>query len=836
MALSVVLVMSSLVGAASVYAAQPETISVSENDVHMQTSVSVNDTMSGADDTEQLQEAVPEAARETEQEAVPETENVEGQQAAGDVAINATNFPNAAFRAYVSENADTDKNGVLSAQECAQVTDIFLENMPELDNVTGIEHFSMLESFYILGCNVEKLDFSWAPRLENLTIVDMPCFSEVNLSQNTQLRSLWIRQTRLRTMDISACTRLDELYCMDSLLKEIDLSNNSKLEYIDLSQNLLTELDVSSCARLKYLTCEENRIEELDVYMCPQLSSLRCADNRIGKLTLNPEMVYLYVGKNPLPKLDVTSCTKLRELSFQSELISELDLSNNPELTRLNCNDSGVRVLDLSANTKLKSLQCSQAQIAFLNLTDTTNLSATIFGNVHYVQGNTYDMSELVARGFDVNKISNPKGGQISDGILTFDEGSRCFSYTYQVSDTLSKEFRIVNDVGAITSITLDVSSIAPVVGETPKAYVCPKELPYTVTNGAWYEIVTLENYQIEKRAVTVFEAQKEYEYIYTIEPKEGYELYNISFCDIEGLRVSQQGKGTNVNEYYFRYKTSYVYGEDQAHEHEYEKTFYDCGDGTHAQSCELCGRKSQEKHLWGKGQVIKQATSCISDGATKYVCEECGASKTEAIKLAHTLTYTPAKAPTQDASGNPAYYKCSGCGKFFADKDGKSQISQAQISLQALKYNIKVGTKITDKKTNGVYKVTSDKNRTVTYTKPYSKKKTSYTIPSTIKYKGVTYKVTAISKNAFKNNKKIKKVTIGKYVTKIGANAFYKCKKLKTIVVKTSKLKKNTVGKKAISGIYKKAIIKVPKSKVKSYKKVFTSKTGYKKTMKIKK
>ena len=58
-------------------------------------------------------------------------------------------------------------------------------------------------------------------------------------------------------------------------------------------------------------------------------------------------------------------------------------------------------------------------------------------------------------------------------------------------------------------------------------------------------------------------------------------------------------------------------------------------------------------------------------------------------------------------------------------------------------------------------------------------------------------YKVTAIDKNAFKNNRKLKKVTIGNKVTKIGAGAFSGAKNLKAITIKSKLLK--SVGKKCI-------------------------------------
>lgn len=141
-----------------------------------------------------------------------------------------------------------------------------------------------------------------------------------------------------------------------------------------------------------------------------------------------------------------------------------------------------------------------------------------------------------------------------------------------------------------------------------------------------------------------------------------------------------------------------------------------------------------------------------------------------------------------------------------------------------------KIGSTVT--KSDNSYKVVSvgTTNATVQYSKP-KKSKTTITIPDTVKIDGITYKITSISKNAFKNNKKIKKVIIGKNITKIEANAFSGCKNLKTITVKSTKLK--SVGKNAFKGINKKAKIKVPKSKLKKYKNLM-SKKGQKSTVKI--
>ena len=131
------------------------------------------------------------------------------------------------------------------------------------------------------------------------------------------------------------------------------------------------------------------------------------------------------------------------------------------------------------------------------------------------------------------------------------------------------------------------------------------------------------------------------------------------------------------------------------------------------------------------------------------------------------------------------------------------------------------------------VTKVENANNAQVSITS-LDKKKTSITIPDYIMINGVKCKVTSIEKKALYKGKKLKKITIGKNVQIIADNAFNGCKNLKSITIKSTILKK--VGKNAIKGIHKKATIKVPKKQYKQYKKLFSKKIGFKKSMKIKK
>ena len=193
-------------------------------------------------------------------------------------------------------------------------------------------------------------------------------------------------------------------------------------------------------------------------------------------------------------------------------------------------------------------------------------------------------------------------------------------------------------------------------------------------------------------------------------------------------------------------------------------------------------------------------------------------------------------------------------------------------------------GKELTDSKTGAVYMVTDaeTKGGTVEYMKPLSNGISNISIPSTVEIDGISYKVTSIAADAFKNNKKLKKIKIGSNVTiigknsfsgcskletltignnlvsigdnafynctslktvtipakvkKIGKQAFYGCKNLKTIKIKTKKLTSKNVGKKAFAKIHPKATAKAPSSCLKFYKKLLQKKGLNGKKQKIKK
>ena len=236
---------------------------------------------------------------------------------------------------------------------------------------------------------------------------------------------------------------------------------------------------------------------------------------------------------------------------------------------------------------------------------------------------------------------------------------------------------------------------------------------------------------------------------------------------------------------------------------------------GSKSHHCTRCDSKkditeipASGKHTWNNGVITKPAT-IAEEGVKTYTCTVCGVTRTETIAKLPMPTATPV--PT--ATPTPA-------------------ITSAPTVIPTP--SVSVGTKITDKKTGNIYKVTSSRSSSQTVAFIGNKVKTSVIIPTTIKIKGATYKVTEISTNAFKNNRKLKKVVIGQNIVKIGKNAFYGCKKLTSITIKSSRLTLKNIGKNAFKNTSPKATVKVPKKQKALYNQIL-KKRGLNKKAKVK-
>ena len=289
---------------------------------------------------------------------------------------------------------------------------------------------------------------------------------------------------------------------------------------------------------------------------------------------------------------------------------------------------------------------------------------------------------------------------------------------------------------------------------------------------------------------------------------------------------------------------------------------------------CTICQQEyvDLDNHINCERKNVKEAT-CIAEGYTgDLCCKDCGKQLEQGEITAKSTTHlwnegVVTKTATGTKTGEKTY-TCTLCGTTMNE----------EIPMLEAPAN---GTILQD--SNASYKVTNRNlpDRTVQYVKSKKKNATTIAIPATVTVDGISYQVASIGDNAFINNKKVKKITIGKNivtigknafngcqklktvtmgtnvktigdkafykcsaltkitipskVTKIGKQAFYNCKKLKSITIKTTKLKSSKIGSKAFAGTPEKVNVKVPKSKMTSYKKMLMKK-GLSKNAQVKK
>ena len=160
--------------------------------------------------------------------AAASTESAVSTQAEEDaVAIDATNFPDGAFRQYVADNFDKDKDGALNQTERNAVKEIEISNSG-CTSLQGLKYFSKLTDLFCSDNNLTELDVSENPELKRLICYNNSLTS-LNLNKNTKLRSLNCNNNKLTVLDLRENKSLSWLRCKNNCLTSLDLRNNPQI-------------------------------------------------------------------------------------------------------------------------------------------------------------------------------------------------------------------------------------------------------------------------------------------------------------------------------------------------------------------------------------------------------------------------------------------------------------------------------------------------------------------------------------------------------------------------------------------------------------------------------
>lgn len=266
-----------------------------------------------------------------------------------DVPIDAENFPDPELCSQIQED-DKDCDGILTDKEVAVIKYVSVSSSKTLK---GIEYLTNLRGLTCYGCH-------------NLT--------ELDLSRNKFLSSLYCNETKMRELDLTNNEMLTQLNCGGITegglvygLESLKLSEDKRLTKLYVGHANLEELDLSSCISLEELTLDNApKLEHIELRNCTKLTSLHIW------------------GTTTLRELNVSSNVLLQDLICNAPKLTQLDLDNNVNLQMLQAHPSsinaGYQVMSAITRPKTWNHEEVQAVVLSVNLGDyVKNLGTIVF-------------------------------------------------------------------------------------------------------------------------------------------------------------------------------------------------------------------------------------------------------------------------------------------------------------------------------------------------------------------------------------------------------------------------------------------------------------------------
>lgn len=287
-------------------------------------------------------------------------------------------IPDDAFKAYIMNRYDIDKNGKLSMEEAEKITRLDINTYDlNIKSLEGIEYFTNLEYLKAVGYDDSR-------RGE---------VSSLDLSKNVKLETLICPFNRLESLDLQNCTRLKYLNCSSNMLYNMVnyyfFSDNTALEYLDCHSNAYFTVYVQDNAALKYIDCSHTMgqedfgrctsLEYIDCSYCQvvvslniaglkKLTTLKCEGNGsiqyfdasgCENLVFDQRLLDSFAGLY-FVSFNVRGCKKLTSFDFSNKggAMNNIDLRDCINLKTFKCNGCVVDELYVGGCTALTDIEC----------------------------------------------------------------------------------------------------------------------------------------------------------------------------------------------------------------------------------------------------------------------------------------------------------------------------------------------------------------------------------------------------------------------------------------------------------------------------------------------
>lgn len=385
---------------------------------------------------------------------------------AASVTVNATNFPDAAFRSYIKKKI-TGGATTLTDEMLTKTTSMDLSAY-EIYDLTGLNYFTSLQT---LRLSYSKYDSQILKGFNLATYVakvkeneknvqydddDEDCYDgEYNEDDEDEdyEEEMWSKVC-LESLNLSKLTKLKNLYCNGVQLESLNIASNKELVRVELRNTGIQSLKISGLAKLQYLDISDSCIETLTVSGNTALKILNL-ENTCLNGTLNfasmPNLQQLYVSGSTATNMKISnlaSLTLLNTLEAPYNTKYQSGISSLPALKHLilvcdNCGDeeedeeeddefiyndegeiigrNGIK-LDLTKNPELLLLDCREGKILNLDVSKCTKLTDLICSRNFLTKlniSNNKSLATLICRGNFITNLDKTNNQALSYLDLT---------------------------------------------------------------------------------------------------------------------------------------------------------------------------------------------------------------------------------------------------------------------------------------------------------------------------------------------------------------------------------------------------------------------------------
>ena len=250
----------------------------------------------------------------------------------GQVKLNSENFPDGNFLNTLLKELGKNYG---DSVKVSTVTELTFGN--DVKDLAGVEAFTSLETISSADAAALKTaDLSKNTKLKAVSITGAISLTNLTLPEGKSLEVLILtgspaKKAPITELNLSGNKFLTSVWINNTEIAKLDLSNNVYLTSADLSSNDLNTVDITNCASLTTFDASNNELYGIELPVNKVLTTLDVSNNLLQELdvTPTPAIVSLKADNNELRTIDLSDLKNLTTIRLTENHLGALEIPNN---------------------------------------------------------------------------------------------------------------------------------------------------------------------------------------------------------------------------------------------------------------------------------------------------------------------------------------------------------------------------------------------------------------------------------------------------------------------------------------------------------------------------